>query len=158
MKCRNTPQPLTICTTSNHVLSVAGTLSILTLAAIYAPSNGKYSKTIMSGSNSRQVTNGLNNMEFNPQAKIKPVRSKRYLSFIRSKPCIVCGSLLHAQAMHHSFGQGTMGGKPSDLWCLPGCHSCHHLEHLKGNEVPVEFRAIMCLKFINEFFSQGGKL
>ena len=91
-----------------------------------------------------------------PIPKIKPVRSKRYLDFIRSKPCVVCGKPPPSEAAHQSVGYRAMGSKVSDLWSAPMCHT-HHAEQHRGADLNVDFTA-RCLEYINEFFSCGGKL
>lgn len=56
----------------------------------------------------------------------QPVRDPAYLRFIRTFPCIGCGTQRRIEAMH--TGPHGLGQKSSDLKALPGCHACH-LEH-----------------------------
>ena len=91
-----------------------------------------------------------------PIPKIKPVRSKRYLDFIRSKPCVVCGKPGPSEAAHQSVGYRAMGSKNSDFYTVGLCHHCHSEQH-RGVDLNVDF-SIRCLEYINEFFSSGGKL
>jgi len=93
-----------------------------------------------------------------PIPKIKPIRSETYKKFIRSKPCLVCGTTANIQACHNNFGYGATGSKASDLYCLPGCRACHRWEHWQGQSLPEEYRAIKCLEFLNEYLSLGNKL
>ena len=37
----------------------------------------------------------------NPQLKIKPYRSEKYLNFIRSKPCVICGKQDHSGSVNY---------------------------------------------------------
>lgn len=61
--------------------------------------------------------------------KEKPVRDERYKKFISRKPCSVCGSRSQSDPHHQQeAGNGTMGGKVSDLRCVPLCH-WHHEEY-----------------------------
>lgn len=60
--------------------------------------------------------------------KHKPWRSKRYLTWIRTLPCACCGAT--PSDAHHIIGYGgTMGGKPSDLFCMPLCRIHHQMVH-----------------------------
>jgi hypothetical protein len=52
-------------------------------------------------------------------------RSDPYLSFIRTKPCLVCGR--KAVAHHEKLKQGGMGIKPPDNQSVPLC-TAHHDE------------------------------
>jgi len=47
-----------------------------------------------------------------------------YQAFIRSQPCLICGSF-ESQHHHESLSGGTMGGKCSDRESLPLCSICH---------------------------------
>lgn len=66
--------------------------------------------------------------------EVKPfrLRSKRYLSFIRQNPCVICGA--KADAHHLQFMQPrAMGKKTGDQWCIALCrlhHSELHESHL----------------------------
>lgn len=54
------------------------------------------------------------------------IRSKLYLSHIRTKPCMVCGN--HAEAHHLTYAQPrAMGLKTGDQYTVPLCHK-HHME------------------------------
>lgn len=53
--------------------------------------------------------------------KVKPIRDRAYLDFIRSLPCMICGKV-GVEAHHQAAkGDGTMGGKPGDDRTLPLC-------------------------------------
>lgn len=72
---------------------------------------------------------------FNPIPKRKAAKSKDYLSFLHSLPCIVTGQTI-VQAAHVSFaapkyghyGRGK-GTKASDRWALPLCEEQHSRQH-----------------------------
>ncbi len=62
----------------------------------------------------------------NPDPKQKKHRSKKYLKFIRSKPCLICG---HASVACH-VGDKTSKGmatKTHDSRAIPMCHEHHDL-------------------------------
>ena len=58
--------------------------------------------------------------------KPKKYRNKKYLEFIRSHPCIICGN--PETDAHHirrqEYGSGT-GTKPHDYVTVPLCRYCH---------------------------------
>jgi len=67
---------------------------------------------------------------------IKPVRSTAYLKYVRSWPCIACGTVRrYRDAMH--TGPHSLNCKASDLNCVPGCRVCHQELHKLG---PVRFQ------------------
>ena len=58
--------------------------------------------------------------------KNKPHRNKKYLDFIRSHPCVMCGN--PQTVPHHvrrSYWGAGMGVKPHDYVTLPVCVRCH---------------------------------
>lgn len=57
--------------------------------------------------------------------KTKPIRSPKYRTFIRSQPCIICGTRLNVRHHHESLTGGTMGGKCCDKESLPICDDHH---------------------------------
>jgi hypothetical protein len=59
-----------------------------------------------------------------------PVRSDRYLDFVRAKPCCSC----HAPAPSdpHHFGGRGMGQKTDDFRTVPLCRFCHTEWHTRG--------------------------
>lgn len=54
-------------------------------------------------------------------------RDGKYLSFIRLKPCCICGNDQNVQAHHTETGG--MGYKGSDYSCVPLCYYCHNKIH-----------------------------
>lgn len=50
-------------------------------------------------------------------------RDRKYLDFVRSLPCCICGTKAEA---HHA-GRHYTGVKPSDYTAIPLCHP-HHME------------------------------
>ena len=84
--------------------------------------------------------------------KINPYRSKKYLAFVRSHPCVVCGR--KAQAHHvrrHYWGAGT-AIKPHDYVTIPLCLVCHKPE--TENSLNVE-RIIIDL--LMEYIEKGKR-
>lgn len=57
----------------------------------------------------------------------EPLRSRPYLDYLRSVPCVICGDI-PSEAAHFRAGlSGGTGYKPPDNLCFPLCHT-HHLE------------------------------
>lgn len=57
---------------------------------------------------------------------MKPYRSAKYLKFIRSKPCVICGN--PNTVPHHIrrlYWMAGMGIKPHDYVTIPLCDSHH---------------------------------
>lgn len=53
----------------------------------------------------------------------KPARDKKYLKWIKTKPCVRCGR--PADDPHHIFGSsGSL--KSSDYHTVPVCRECHN--------------------------------
>lgn len=60
-------------------------------------------------------------------------RNPLYLSFIRSRPCLVCEATLEIEAAHVRVGgDGGVGLKPSDYRAVPLCHRHHAQQHRDG--------------------------
>lgn len=62
------------------------------------------------------------------------LRSQKYLTRIRNKPCLVCGG--KADAHHLTFSQERAKGiKNGDQWAVPVCRRHHHeLHNFAGGE------------------------
>jgi len=74
-----------------------------------------------------------NKMTFTPDQKKLTYTNEKYLNFVRSKPCLICGK--GAQAHHESganVGSGAMGKRVSDLLAIPLCVECHYSRHYHG--------------------------
>ena len=71
---------------------------------------------------------------FNPQIKIPKFRSRQYLDFISTKPCIRCGKRNPdgRNDPHHerSLGGGGTATKPDDTYAVPLDHECHVLRDM----------------------------
>ena len=68
------------------------------------------------------------------------VKNDQHLDFIRSLPCVSCGNDIQTEAAHLRAGNLEYGKrntgiseKPSDMFTLPLCGSCHRSQH-KANE------------------------
>lgn len=75
--------------------------------------------------------------------------SKKYLAFIRTLPCSVCGE----QSEPHHVHAGGMGMKCNDTRTVPLCRKCHQEHDNKGSETfqrahNIDFKDIMlrCLE------------
>jgi len=62
---------------------------------------------------------------------IRPVRSPHYLAWVRSFPCIACGTQKKSRDAAH-VGPHGMGQKACDLSTVPACRSCHQQLHRMG--------------------------
>lgn len=70
-----------------------------------------------------------------PFGKVKRIRDKAHLAFVRSQPCLVCGRN-PADPHHLRFAQPWgFGLKVGDEFTVPLCRSHHRELHRKGNEV-----------------------
>ena len=60
-------------------------------------------------------------------------KNPRYLRWLRTQPCWVCGVLANSNidvvGAHQNVTGGKMGGKSHDFFALPECTTCHHEEH-----------------------------
>jgi hypothetical protein len=62
---------------------------------------------------------------------VKPIRSKPYLNYVGSLPCVVCGCEPAGEA-HHVIDSGIGGGmgtKASDIFVFPLCRIHHTWLH-----------------------------
>ena len=67
-----------------------------------------------------------------PVPKPKTYRSKKYLAFIRTKPCIKCGNT-ETVAHHEPLHSGGKGIKGPDCFTVPLCVKCHDQRHREGS-------------------------
>jgi len=68
------------------------------------------------------------------------MRSAKHLRFIRSLPCLVCGTDQAVDACHVRYSDAAagkvnpgLGAKPGDEWTIPMCRYHHTAQH-KGSE------------------------
>lgn len=68
-------------------------------------------------------------------------KDRRYLAWIRTQPCCICGDNTSTEAAHirtqnQEFGKDDFGwGRPSDKWVTPLCGAHHREQHAMGNEM-----------------------
>jgi hypothetical protein len=74
---------------------------------------------------------------------VLPVRSAHYLGYVRSFPCIACGTMKRLRQAHH-VGPHGMAQKSSDLDTVPACYKCHAELHRLGR---VRFEMLHGLDF-----------
>ena len=67
---------------------------------------------------------------------VRPVRSRHYLAFVRSWPCIACGTTRRYRDAAH-VGPHGISQKACDLSTIPACRVCHRELHRLG---PVRFQ------------------
>ena len=71
---------------------------------------------------------------------MKRYRNAKYLSWVRSLPCSLCGG--EAGQAHHLIGLGGMSGmglKASDVYVMPICGTCHNDMHTKPELWPSQW-------------------
>jgi len=96
----------------------------------------------------------------NPVPKPYTYRSKEYMEFIRTKPCLVCG---HPNTVphHEPLGRGGKGIKAPDSQTVPMCTGCHIYRHQMGasfweyNNIDPKMEII---KILTEFLNEKGDL
>ena len=71
-------------------------------------------------------------------------RNPKYLSWVRSQPCCMCGSMYEVQA-HHIKGTGNMSGcslRANDQYTMSLCVDCHCKMHSKPELWPDQWEFI----------------
>jgi pentose-5-phosphate-3-epimerase len=84
-------------------------------------------------------------------SKQKPIRSEKYLKFVREHACINCGIPAHIDGIdaHHVNGQAIGGGmaqKISDIFTIPLCRKCHGMIHQDKNMIDQPRHALMMIE------------
>jgi hypothetical protein len=68
------------------------------------------------------------------------IKSKKYLEWLRTQDCCICGDNTSVEAAHIRTANIGMGkddfgwGRPDDKWCVPLCGE-HHREQHTMNEM-----------------------
>lgn len=65
---------------------------------------------------------------------VKPIRDRKFLAFVRSLPCVVCGRQRGVEAAHTSAGERGMAQKVSDRLAIPLCVPHHREYHSLGEK------------------------
>ena len=83
-----------------------------------------------------------------PVPKHHILRSKKYLNFIRSKPCFLCNKPAEP---HHErrYADGGTALTPSDIYAVPACRECHG--KLQRYEIDALTVYIRIMKLLTEF-------
>lgn len=84
-----------------------------------------------------------------------------YLSFLRTKPCCICGRVGETEAAHIRIGFRALGKKPDDKDATPLCAEHHRQQHATNELLfwghhrlnPFEIAALLYA----EFGGDGGK-
>lgn len=80
---------------------------------------------------------------------------KKYLAWLRTLPCCVCGAYPPSQAAHVRLGgRGGIGMKPR--WsAVPCCGDCHHRQHQHGHSsiMPTEMWLELADNYLKRFFA-----
>jgi hypothetical protein len=71
---------------------------------------------------------------------VTPVRSRKYLQFVREHACVFCATQYDIHAHHHGSkrGGGGMGLKPCDLRAVPLCAKHHSEWHTRAAVAPFD--------------------
>ena len=72
-----------------------------------------------------------------PCPKPKIYRSKKYLSFIRGKPCCICGDKAEAHHVRRLYFGSGIGIKSHDYCTIPLCRTCHDPKAEKGLNIEI---------------------
>lgn len=75
--------------------------------------------------------------------KIKSWRSKKYLKWVKTLDCAICG-IESSSEPHHgiSIGMGGMGTKAPDSAVMPLCRVCHTQVHAEPHLWPSQWQWI----------------
>ena len=93
--------------------------------------------------------------------KPSKIRLPKYLKWLRTQPCAMCGKkaneYLDIVPAHQRFDGGSVAQKTHDTFCIPLCTHCHNEEHLKGR---ITFwqgrdRAFICLRHLTLWLMDG---
>jgi len=60
---------------------------------------------------------------------MKPWKSPKYLKWIRTLPCIICGGEAEPHHLKHVGSMSGIGTKASDILCVPLCRPHHDEMH-----------------------------
>ena len=81
---------------------------------------------------------------------MKAWKSEKYLKWIRTLPCAVCGA--PAEPHHLRQGFAGIGQKSSDILTVPCCRTCHEEFHQGGFQ---ELQLKLTLRTIDRAFREG---
>lgn len=79
-----------------------------------------------------------------------PARDSGYLAFVRSKPCVACGSTRNVEAHHWGWAKKGLGEKVSDYRTIPLCAEHHQLFHTTGQIDPFNPKATRVLFVVRQ--------
>lgn len=92
--------------------------------------------------------------------KPKTIRDKKYLSFIKSLRCCVCGFKPMSDPHHvPEKGHGAKGMKCSDYRAIPLCHLHHTEYHQHGREtfaIKYDLDYEQLIGFLNNHYKEKG--
>jgi len=66
--------------------------------------------------------------------KLNPVRSRKHLMYVASKPCVICAGI-YVQSAHIRYSGAGMGMKPCDVFTVPLCIEHHREQHTKNEKM-----------------------
>ena len=98
------------------------------------------------------------------------LRDPRYLAFLRTKPCCVCGAPPPSEAAHIRSGSTVyckpptgMAEKPDDRWAVPLCgpilgvkKGCHRTQHAGAESKFWRERGLNPFEIAIKLYAEGG--
>ena len=84
--------------------------------------------------------------------KPKKFRSDHYLATVRLHPCVMCQKKL-TEAHHDRRGDGGVGLRPSDTWCIPLCTTCHREIHSGKTTVPFDLSRAFIIENLTRYLA-----
>lgn len=85
-------------------------------------------------------------------------RSEKYLDYIRSLPCTMCGAYPPNDPHHETLHAGGMGLKAPDSHVVPLCRDCHGVLHAIGKksfwrkkDIPMTI-----IKYLTDYLERNG--
>ena len=94
-----------------------------------------------------------------PIPKTTPWRSKKYMEWVSTLPCVICNRPGQSDPHHvRIFGNAGTGQKPDDCWCIPLCREHHNEIHSIGmysfqerhNVLMVKLLMLVCQEWIKK--------
>ena len=81
---------------------------------------------------------------------MRTIRNRKYLAYIRGKPCVFCSSL-ETEPHHVRLGTGGMGLKGNDTRTIPVCRRCHNRIHTDPDYIKRIDVKLYIIKFLEGY-------
>ena len=87
--------------------------------------------------------------------KVKTWKSRRYLAWVRERPCVHCRKVGQSEP-HHIIGLtgGHMGGKTGDEFAVPLCRHCH--DEIHQGHIDTEAQVTWLARTLEAAFHHGA--